>query len=166
MSYFTSPSSESSFDSSGIFTSTSTPSYATPLRLFIPAAQSPREVHETYEQLNLSFGFGSSSNRGILRPINDQKKIASGLRLKKLWKSTYILVLVPSLGHHLTLRESEGCILDPHVSELRQLCIVLRLTQSHSRSDSPSFRYRPLDLDEIAGKTAGKSLTMLFQLPT
>ncbi|KAE9409991.1 hypothetical protein BT96DRAFT_912879 [Gymnopus androsaceus JB14] len=86
MSYFTSPSNESSFGSSSIFTSTFTPSYATPFGLFIPAAQSPREVHETYEQLNLSFGFGSRSNSGILCPSNGRKKTTSGLGLKKLWK--------------------------------------------------------------------------------
>ncbi|KAE9409943.1 hypothetical protein BT96DRAFT_912854 [Gymnopus androsaceus JB14] len=88
MSYFTFPSNESSFSSSSIFTSTSTPSHATPFGLSIPAAQFPREMHETYEQLILSFGFGSSSNSksGILCPSNGQEKTVSGLGLKKLWK--------------------------------------------------------------------------------
>ncbi|KAE9409920.1 hypothetical protein BT96DRAFT_912838 [Gymnopus androsaceus JB14] len=77
MSYFTSPTNESSFGSSSIFASTSNSSYTTPFGLFIPAAQSPREMHGNIR---------AADPKLWLWLHNGQKKTVSGLGLKKLWK--------------------------------------------------------------------------------
>ncbi|KAF8827094.1 hypothetical protein HHX47_DHR5000768 [Lentinula edodes] len=55
-----------------------------------PCTQSPREIHETYEQLGSSFGFSRNTNgtsaSGVLRSNNGEKCFKAALGLKKLWK--------------------------------------------------------------------------------